>query len=230
MEISHTHRFLFVHIPKTGGTTIAEALAPHAETLEPNPLFTLLHALPVPLPFPRLAWFEQHDYAARIRWKLTPAVWDRYFTFTCVRNPFDHAISHFEFARRLRYARVRRRMADMSFEDCLAWRLAERRPARLSRVWRFARLPDQAFFVCAPDGSLLVDRVLKTESLREDLPRLTAELGLPPPAAIGHARKSTRRREGSAYLTPRAVELVRELYARDFDLFGYDREVPERLR
>jgi hypothetical protein len=230
MEISHTHRFLFVHVPKTGGTTIAEALAPHAETLHPNPALTLLHALPVPLPVPRLAWFEQHDYAARIRWKLTPALWDRYLTFTCVRNPFDHAISHYEFARRLRYPKVRRRMADMSFEDCLAWRLSERRPERLSRVWRFARLPDQAFFACDREGRLLVNRVLKTETLREDLPRLLTDLGLPPPPAIGHARRSKRRREGSAYLTPRAVELIRELYARDFDLFGYERDVPERLR
>ena len=65
--ISHKHKFIFTHIPKTGGTSITRALNPNAG-IKNKPLKEM------PLK-------DKEDY----------------FKFTFVRNPWDRAVSMFFF-------------------------------------------------------------------------------------------------------------------------------------
>jgi len=228
MLISSTHRFIFIHIPKTAGTSVTKALAPNCLNTPFSAGSALMRGLPVQQS-PETAWFQMHDTASFVRKKLSPPVFDSFLRFAVVRNPFDHAISHFEFIKTYRYKRLAQKVQAMSFRDYLNWRLAAPQSRWMSRTGLFARLPDQSHYVTATDGTLLVNRVLKFDTLNRDLNTLTADLGINTPT-LGHARKSKRQGRGqplAALYEPDTIDLVTRLYDRDFALFDYARTPPE---
>lgn len=68
-------------------------------------------------------------------------------------------------------------------------------------------------------GQLLVDHVLKLESLAEDWQPLAARLGLPAELP----RHNISRSAGLPPMTPAATAWLEQHFARDYDLFGYAR-------
>ena len=63
--------FIQIHIPKTAGSTLRNALSTHATT--------------------------GHFSALKLRRMITPEEWDQRFTFAFVRNPWDRMVSWFFF-------------------------------------------------------------------------------------------------------------------------------------
>jgi hypothetical protein len=216
--ISLSHRFIFIHVPKTAGTALADALAPFARPEPRTLLRRALRRLPV-TQSPEHAYFRQHDTAADIRATLTPSVFDSFFSFAVVRDPFDHAVSYYEFMKEYRGRRHAQRARDMSFVEHLKYRLSPRpfydKP--------FLRLPNQSFYLCDRDGRVLVDVVLHYERLAEGLGAVSARLGLGP-LRLRAARRSVHR-DGRPvadyYRDETAIDLVTKLYAPDFVNFDY---------
>lgn len=222
MLLSLSHRFLFVHVPKTAGSSLHNALLPVA-VAPPRSLWrSFTRRLPV-VETPEEAHFRIHDTAATIRAKLSPEVWDGLLTFAVVRDPFDHAVSHYEYMKQYRSARIARRFAAMSFREYLDYRLAPRRP--WDRI--FARLPDQSHFLTGAGGRLLVRRLLRFETLAEDFAALAAELDLPVRELPAVNRTRTRRedRPFASYYDGETECLLKRLYARDFRVLGYRDEL-----
>ena len=221
MEISHDRKFIFIHIPKTAGTSVAEILQPHAQTLRRNVWRTARHALPFPTA-PRRSWFEQHDHAQRIVDKWGADRFAEYFSFGFVRNPFRHAVSHYHFVRTARFGRLKRRtISSFDFEEYLEWRAAARDHASMERRTRFVRMPDQSFYVTGRDGRILVTRIYRMEQLDAALADMTSRLNIPYPASLQRRRQQSYPDRVPALLTPHAVTLIRSIYARDFGNFGY---------
>ncbi len=198
---------------------MTNALAPYARA-EPRTIFRrLLRRLPVQLS-PERAYFRQHDTALEIRQTLSEEIFDTFFSFGVVRNPFDHAISYYEFMKEHRNRRHAERARSMSFRDNLLYRLAPRpfydKP--------FFRLPNQSYYLCDAAGKILVNEVLRYETLSVDLQALFQRLHLPP-LPLGLDRKSSFRKPGHAmadyYDDPATIDLVRQLYGPDFEIFGY---------
>ncbi len=223
MLLSLSHRFLFVHVPKTAGSSLHDTLLPYA-VAPPRSLWrSLTRRLPV-VESPGRAHFRIHDSAAMIRAKLSPAVWDGLLTFAVVRDPFEHAVSHFEYMKQYRSPRIAARFAQMPFADYLNYRLAPRRP--WDRL--FARLPDQAHFLTDTTGHLIVRRLLRFERLAEDYAALAEDLDLPVKELprINPTRARSDRRPIASYYDTRTIDQVRRLHGRDFDLFGYSAQGP----
>ena len=70
--ISHEHKFIFVQINKTGGTSVRHALLPESGR-------------------------ENVHQFAQFYKKHCPKVFDKYFKFAFVRNPWDRVVSQYEF-------------------------------------------------------------------------------------------------------------------------------------
>lgn len=222
MLISSTHRFIFVHIPKTAGTSITHALEPLCINVPFSAKTAILRGLPIKKS-PEKTWFQMHDTAAFIRRKLGADTYQGFTSFAVVRNPFDHAISHYEFLKTYRYKRFFRKVQALSFEQYLAWRMSGPRHSFKSRTGLFARLPDQGYYVTDQNNNLMVSRLLRFETLTQDLKSFAGDLGFELPE-LDHHRRSARNEAGNAqYLTPGAVQAITELYDRDFSLFDYDR-------
>jgi hypothetical protein len=223
MILSIEHRFLFVHVPKTAGTALAAALARYHEGPRRTLWRSLMRRLPV-TEAPDRAYLRKHETAADIRAKLSPAVFDRFLRFACVRHPYDHAVSHYEFMKEFRIPLVARKVAAMSFADYLRYRM---RPPFWNDTF-FARLPDQAHFLIDGQGRLLVNRLLRYETLEADFARLAAELGLGDLTLprVNETRARPAHRPVASYYDAEAKALADRLYARDFALFGYRPELP----
>ena len=72
--ISHEHKFIFIHVPRTGGTSIEK-------------LLDLSGA--------------RHNTARQYR-DHNPEAWLHYFSFAFVRNPWDRMLSFFTYRRQIR--------------------------------------------------------------------------------------------------------------------------------
>lgn len=118
MILSTSHRFIFVHVPKTAGWSMMDTLKPYARDARRALMRSLTHRLPITYP-PESARFHVRETAKAMIAKLSRLVSDSFFSFAVVREPFDHAVSHYEHLKQHRSASVARRFQQMSFEDCI---------------------------------------------------------------------------------------------------------------
>lgn len=221
MLISGDYGFIFVHIPKTAGTSISAVLEPLARYRRPSLWIKVRRRLPGRLP-PLSHYFSQHARAVDVRRRIGAANFDRQFSFAFVRNPYAHALSHYRHLARYRHKRIARRVRQIDFTTFLRWRSEGARRAHWHYIERVVFMGDQAGFVTDAAGRVLVDRICRFEHLAEEFTWLSGHLNLPQ-LALPHMLASGVAPDAVAgnLFTPEAITLINRLYARDFDLFGY---------
>lgn len=226
MILSTSHNFIFVHVPKTAGTALTAALQPFGVSGTRTLFRRLLRRVPL-VEMPERAYLRKHETAADIRRKLSPEVFERFHRFSVVRNPFDHAVSHYEYLKEFRNPKMAEAFAKMSFRDYLMFRTKP--PGWGDRF--FTVLPDQSHFLVGSDGRLLVNRIMRFETLAADFSMLAEDLGLGN-IALAQVNKTKAKAAGrpfQAYFDPETIEIVRALYARDFQVLGYSADLPEEV-
>lgn len=205
--ISHTKKFIIVHIPRTGGTLVEARLGHYGITLQGERNYASL--------------YFKHAFAKDIR-RMMGEEYARYFKFSVVRNPWDWVVSNYTYNRGLhqcyvagtRYERERTPgripdwAKDMSFERWLRWWLDEFRPSQL------ALLTDDA-------GELLVDEVCRFETLREDLKAICQRLDLKPVARPVDTRSPQRDADYRSYYDERTRQWVADHFARELARYRY---------
>jgi hypothetical protein len=216
MELSTSHRFIFIHVYRNAGQSITAALEPYLA--RPRLTFRRL-PLVWPLRDWRLQRLREYNYghisARELRAGLPPEQFERFFKFSFVRNPWSWQVSVFH------YIRQRRDHPDHAFFESfrdfdayLDWRINEARPEL------------QSDFLCDQSGELLVDFVGRHERLAADFGALCERLGIPP--QLPH-KNGSHHGDFRDYYSPEARVLVEEAYREDIERFGYSfdgREVP----
>lgn len=205
MIVSHKYQFVFVHIPKTGGTSITEALRPklckRTDILRDDEL-KHLPAAPI-----RAGYFNSPDV-----W------WRNYFTFAVMRNPWELIHSDWWFCKH--YS-----PGDTSADD--AW---HKKLLRASRYKDFAEFAIGEYslgsprsiwegFCCSSNGAELVRFVARYEMLGEDWRRIIRLIGLP--GTKLEKRNSYNRPDYRADYTDELAEQVGKCFAKDITRFGY---------
>jgi hypothetical protein len=221
--ISNEYRFIFVHIPKTAGLSVTDAFGKYGRKQSRSLLRSITRRLPL-RESPERAHFREHDPAFVMIRKLGREAFERFLSFSVVRNPFDHAVSHYEYMKQFRIESTARKVGEMTFEEYLVYRMK----APLWNDTIFARLPDQTYFLTDRAGDIAVDRMIRFENLSMELHDLAQELQLPE-FTLQHVNKTKSRsdkRPFQSYFDHTTEELVRQIYDRDFERFGYARSVP----
>lgn len=220
MLISHHHAFAFIHVPKTGGSSVAHALWAHADHVEhywANRCLARIgirvnHYAPV-----RLRKFRPHTPAAELRRNLPAGMFEQLFTFAFVRNPWDLLVSYYHFLSDAEghpdHASHRRRHA-VRLPDFEAYVRYEIRRGKIS----------QTRMVADRRGRVLVNFLGRYESLRTDFDRACRHIGID--ASLGRANASARG-DYRDYYTDRLAALVRDHFAEDIERFGYEFTAPD---
>lgn len=202
--ISHERRCIFIHIPRTGGSSIENVIWP-GERTEADLWMGFVSKYRNKYQTGGL----QHLLATQVRREIGSEIFDSYFKFTFVRNPWDKAVSQYMLTRRRKDLRE---FIGMNEGDSF------KRYLELIARREHVQWAPQHRFVFDEDGRQLVDFVGRFECLEEDAANVFSRLGLS--AGLPHAH-ATERLPVSEYYDREAVEMVLRRYARDIDVFGY---------
>ncbi|MCG6898045.1 MAG: sulfotransferase family protein [Thiocapsa sp.] len=215
MLLSPKHRFLFVHIAKTGGTSVRAALE-GLRWRDPWywPMFLCSrlshlsgHRIATKLP--------RHAKAIAAKEMLPKAYFDQLFKFAFVRNPWDLQVSSFHHIRRERPQYLG---GHADFEGFLRWKLDPERPYQYHLD---TSIELQSDYLIDLRGRLIVDFIGRYERLQEDFETACEHIGIPVPA-LPHARRATdRRQDYRLYYTDATAELVARHFSADLELLGY---------
>lgn len=221
MLLSLKYNFLFVHIAKTGGTSVRSALQPlrwrdpwyYAQGICHR--LSKLSGDRIGMKFPR------HSKAILAKEALPEAFYQRLFKFTFVRNPWDLQVSSYHHIRRTWPHLVEGRE---EFGEFLKWRLDPERPFE-PHVETSNQL--QTDHIVDLHGYVIVDFLGHYEQLQEDFFTVCRRIGISG-RTLPHKRKAAERsRDYRSYYTDETAELVAEHFARDLELLGYRFDAPE---
>ncbi|MEM1380600.1 MAG: sulfotransferase family 2 domain-containing protein [Pseudomonadota bacterium] len=213
--INRTWGFIFVHIPKTGGTSIAHALSPLC-TWQDIELGGTRYGEKMHQAFGLKHRIWKHSFASEIRDVVGRGTWGSMTSFALVRDPVERTLSTFRYLRhhRSHYSF----MDDITSIDALLmsphW--SEHGPDRMF-------LPQTRYLCRGPDNDLLVDYVIRLEDLDERIQPLLNDIGIPRSkiAKLVFEQKNTSPRLEEDELEPRHLEMIAERYADDYQILGY---------
>lgn len=101
MIINNTFKFIFVHVPKSAGTTVTKLLSAYSAYCDIEVGGTAMGEAIQPF-FRNRYGLSKHSTAMEIKAVVGDALWNRYFKFAFVRNPYARAHSAYKFLRRMR--------------------------------------------------------------------------------------------------------------------------------
>ncbi|AQS48998.1 hypothetical protein BMG03_15275 [Thioclava nitratireducens] len=189
------HKLVFVHIPKTGGSSIVRSLKPHRDlrSIASRRLNKTLNSLHIPY---RLNGIDTQVHASAQDYAdVLGRGFERYFSFAIVRNPFDWMVSLYHFS-------LKRRKTDVSFRDFVHTCSAKA----------------QADYITDDNGEVIVSFVGRFERLAKDFQAASEKIGLD--LHLPHLN-ATDHEHFSRYYDDETREIVARRYKRDFDIFGY---------
>ena len=206
MIISHKHKFIFFAVPKTATHTIRAALRQHtgSDDWEQQVLFGQQF-----LPIPQLARLQHgHISAQEIRPHLEAEIWESYFKFAFVRNPFDRFVSCCFFLNR----------EDPNFESTAVAFMKER--LQRTRFQQRVLVRPQYRQLCTANGDIALDYVGRYENLQESYDFICERIGLPKDE-LGKNNSSEHSRY-TKYYDDDLRQKVADFYDEDLRLFSYD--------
>ncbi len=213
MILSRGRRYIFVHAPKTGGTSLALALEARAMAddimLGDTPKAKKRRR--------RLSGAEasgrlwKHSRLSDLYGLVTQQEIEDFFVFTLVRNPWARMVSYYHWLQTQSFAHPAVTLAKSTdFPGFLR--------APLTRA-SFRAAPYTAYVTDA-EGVERADLFIRLEHLDEDLAPLETHLGFRL-APLPHVNQSNRTRDWRGCYGESEAEIVAELCQSDINRFGY---------
>jgi len=211
--VSHRKKFIFLKTAKTAGTSVecyfekyclpeGEYVFSHQREMH----YSEAGIVGARGPLAKESEWYHHMSASQIKAKLSDDVWNEYLKFTVVRNPYDKLVSAFHHFG----------LSDKN--------LAKQEKILLFRNWLKSggRAIDRNVYTI--DNEIVVDEVIKFESLLEGLERVCNKLSVAfEPGTLlslkDHHRKD--KSEIAVFFDQESKEIVESAYQFELQHFGY---------
>jgi hypothetical protein len=200
MIVNDNYRFLFVHIQKTGGTSITEFL------------FTINGS--------RLEGYHHGMYSQPI------TRYEQYFKFCVVRNPWARLVSWYEMMRRKKvhndFSAYLLKHAN-HFSDFLSQTetIFEKNEKEWDGVNPYPKSIafNQVDYISDGSGRILVDHICRFERLKQEFQEICERFGIT--SELLHVNRNPNSMDYRSYYSPRNADLVKVMYKKDIETFGY---------
>jgi len=225
MIISHKYKFIFIKNRKVAGTSVEAYFSqycgnldiitsggeikgrnargiwnPYAEFISAGNLKRRYEILSDLIYFNK---YKSHMGASLLQTRIPKKTWESYYKICIERNPWDKTLSYYHMKMH------NSRLPKMSFDHFLTY--------SRSLCSDFDRY-------CDSGGNILVDRILRYESLLSDLFEVCMKLRLPFNGDLGFNINSQFRTDRRSYrdvYTDSQRQVVANVYKREIDLLGY---------
>jgi hypothetical protein len=213
MIISHEKELIFIHIPRTAGTRISKSICRcigvdnwRAFIGEPKNLVDAETE-------ERREWIgEKHIGAIDLKSKVSEEVWESYFKFAFVRNPWDRAISVY-----LHSIKSSNNLISTIWPK-------NNHLFNLSLILKYEFLGmkpvQQKDYICNENGDLMVDFVGKFENLKRDFFRVCDRLGVE--CRLGGKYDATGSRNYREWYTNKSKVIIDRVKSDDIEMFDYN--------
>lgn len=207
--ISHKHKVIFVHVPKTAGQSVEQAFLDDLGLDWNQRRGLLLRPNSDPAKGPvRLAHLYADEYVRLGH--IGQAEFDSYYKFAVVRNPYERLLSEY------RYRTFRQ-------TGPFWWFL--RRPWHSEFSDQVRHMVPQTRYLLNADGKCLVDRIVRFENIEAEMAEVFRDIfGEPRPLPRRNTSHRQERRMGREDLSVGDRARIRKMYQRDFAYLGYDAE------
>ena len=205
MILSHSQKFIFVHLYKTGGTSIRRRLEKYDSAYKPHHWAkSKLTSKPV-FNSPTV---HKHATANTIRETVGPEIFDRYFSFCFVRNPWAWQVSLYHYVlKKQSHHQHELFKSFQNFDEYLAWRCD-------------GNVQLQKDYLVDRENNLIVKFIGRMENLNQDFQTICEELKLGLPA-LPHLNQSVSKGYRTFYDSKTQVMLA-DAFKLDIDFLGYE--------
>jgi len=217
MLISYKHKFIFIHIFKTAGTSISARLAPHSRFIDSlvyghwstRKFFIALNILFNRKSTEFLTGFNPHATAMEAKTKLAANIYDVFFKFAFVRNPWDLHVSLYFYLCKNKKHPLSKTVRAKNFAEFIEWYIGTDPKSQLD-------------FVSDPFGGIIVDFIGKFENVSNDYDYIKTKLGLnSPPLPMINVSDNRSTSDYRSYYNDKTYELVARYFKKDIEKFNY---------
>lgn len=211
--VSHKYKCIFIHIPKTGGETVASLFDNEDSNI------------------------PKHANARQIKSFLGEKVWAKYFKFTVVRNPYDMAVSMYSHLRKPLYQQevIKKKYGkkvlnpvkacatacNNSFKNYCVEVFKEKQvqDEELRQSWPVSYFQNQTDWITVDQDKIKLDFVIRYENLNKDLSYVLDNLNITYTEIPN--KNISKHNHYSKYYTKQTKNIVAQHYQKDLEYLEY---------
>ena len=233
----NSQKFIFVHIPKNGGCSVAKIILPHVWNPQLSYIYDSIHNL-----FPenirssfktlfsvkgnpktflareylrKFKGIKSHMRAKEIKSFIGEEFYNKSFVFAVARNPYRREVSRFKFVRKSEKHRCNKLFNSFKdFNDYVDFRYEK---------YKQGKNITQKSFLMDEKENLIFDEYIKLENINEDFEGIIRKLRLPDNPVIPHINQTRGKTNWTDYYSKESSKKIREICSEDFEFFNYDK-------
>ena len=211
MIISHSKKFIFIHNYKVAGTSVRNALQ-RFDSLKYSEASFMEKAKYLVHRYPNIYSkdFNGHVKAEEVSNVIPAKIFNNYYKFGFVRNPWDWQVSLYTFMLKKENHHQHSLIKSFkSFDEYIDWRVHEDLTLQKS------------FFYS--NEECLMDFVGKFENLDKHFLKVCNILNID--AKLPYLNKSRDDNKFLGFYSKKSIEMVNQAYKKDIELFGYTKPI-----
>jgi hypothetical protein len=208
--ISSKKKFIFVHVPKTAGSSIEYALSDYSDDKVTK------------IPGDNVDIRDKHIYLLTICKRIGYRKCNEFFKFTFVRNPFDRIFSYFRFYKKINtrdFIKFGRKLSDntiylsaeskiLDFND---WIIKNYNNISQIDIWPY---------IVDEKGDVIIDFIGKYENINMDFKKICEILEIND-VALPHINKSGSKADYRKFYNSRGRKYIEKKCEKELEYFNY---------